>query len=168
MGMLQQDLLQQRVRSMNVKSLVIIAGAVAVGTAAALAGGTSDTTTAKVVIVEVDGGRTADIQMSATGSTTHMKVVGAGAPAAGYRTDFSSTDGRLEVGIAVHDTVTLELSDWPIDEFMYFIEGQVEILDAEGMGRIYGPGDAIVMPKGFSGTWRQLGPLKKIAVVYSP
>ena len=45
--------------------------------------------------------------------------------------------------------------DWPVDEFMYFLEGQVEITNEDGSSRIYGPGDAIVMPKGFNGIWRQ-------------
>ena len=41
------------------------------------------------------------------------------------------------------------------------------IADEEGHSRVYGPGDAFVMPKGFKGTWRQLSPIKKIAVAYT-
>ncbi len=49
---------------------------------------------------------------------------------------------------------------------MYFLEGQVEITNEDGSSKIYGPGDALVMPKGFNGTWRQLGPIKKINISY--
>jgi uncharacterized cupin superfamily protein len=152
---------------MKVHSLFAAAVAVAAGVAT-LAGASPGETSRATGIVEVDPARVADIALSPMQSTPHMKLMGTGDAGAGYRTDFSSADGHLSIGVALHDTVTLELTDWPIDEFMYFVEGQVEIRDAEGRGRIYGPGDAIVMPKGFTGTWRQLGPIKKIAVVYSP
>jgi uncharacterized cupin superfamily protein len=49
---------------------------------------------------------------------------------------------------------------------MLFVEGQVEITDDLGRGKIYGPGDMILMPRGFNGTWRQLGPIRKISVTY--
>jgi uncharacterized cupin superfamily protein len=64
--------------------------------------------------------------------------------------------------------VTLELHDWPVDEFMFIVEGQVEITDASGHSRIYGPGDALVMPRGFTGTWRQLSDIRKMQVSYTP
>ena len=43
----------------------------------------------------------------------------------------------------------------------------LEIKEEEGESKIYGPGDAIFMPKGFNGTWRQLSPIKKIYVSHS-
>ncbi|MNE77536.1 hypothetical protein D3C80_1738570 [compost metagenome] len=50
---------------------------------------------------------------------------------------------------------------------MYIIEGQLEISDEKGNSKVYGPGDAFVMPKGFSGTWRQLSKIKKMTVNYA-
>jgi uncharacterized cupin superfamily protein len=79
---------------------------------------------------------------------------------------FVTTDKRFQVDVSAYDHLTLELKDWPVDEFMYFLEGSVEITDAQGNRRMVKPGDAIVMPRGFHGTWRQLGPIKKIAVSY--
>ncbi|WBX85215.1 cupin domain-containing protein [Sphingosinicella microcystinivorans] len=79
---------------------------------------------------------------------------------------FRSKDGRFSAGLSKYDKLTLELKDWPVDEFMYILEGQLEIGDTKGNVRSYGPGDAFVMPKGFSGTWRQLTPIRKIAVSY--
>ena len=95
-----------------------------------------------------------------------MKVIDGDNPKHGGLSSFTSADGRLQVGLARYSTVTLQLTDWYAHEFMYFLEGQVEITDEDGSSKIYGPGDAIVMPKGFNGTWRQLSTIKKIHVSY--
>lgn len=79
---------------------------------------------------------------------------------------FTSSDGRLVVDVSSYEVMSLETSAWPIDEFMYFLEGEVEIRDAAGHGGVYGPGDAITTPKGWTGTWRQASPITKIAVSY--
>lgn len=39
------------------------------------------------------------------------------------------------------------------DEFYYLIEGSVTIADEDGNGQTYKPGDVIVVPSGFVGTW---------------
>lgn len=86
---------------------------------------------------------------------------------AGESVLYASADKKFVAGVAQYERVTLKLTNWPLDELMVILEGQVEITDTEGRGRIYKPGDVFLMPKGFSGTWRQLGELKKIAVGYS-
>lgn len=117
-------------------------------------------------IVEIDTVQAAALARTPLQGSSHMQVLDAGMPQAGYREDFVSGDGQLAVGVAFHETVTLRLSDWPVDEFMYFLSGRVEITDSSGHARVYGPGDAIVMPRGFSGTWRQLEPLSKVAITF--
>lgn len=81
---------------------------------------------------------------------------------------FESADGRLTAGPALFDKMTLEIDEYPVDEFMYILEGTVEVTDRNGQVDKFGPGDAFVMPKGFSGTWRQLSAVKKYAVSYTP
>jgi len=79
---------------------------------------------------------------------------------------YGTSDGLLNVSVKRYEQVTLELRDWPIDEVMHFISGQVEIVDIDGRSRVYGPGDTIVMPRGFSGRWRQLGTVEMSTVEY--
>jgi len=81
---------------------------------------------------------------------------------------FTSVDGRLTSGPASFEKMTLEVKNFPVDEFMYIIEGELEITDAAGNVNRFGPGDAFVMPRGFTGTWRQLSDIKKFAVTYAP
>ena len=75
-------------------------------------------------------------------------------------------DGKLDVGIYHGLKVTLRINGWPVDEVMVFLEGQVEIINEDSTSKIYGPGDMLVMPKGFVGIWRQLGPIKKANISY--
>jgi len=117
-------------------------------------------------IVQLDPSQLETVEFSAVTDYPFMKVIGGDNPVSGGLTSFQSSDGKLEVGLYRLSQVTLKISNWPVDEFMYFLEGQVEITDEEGSSNIYGPGDAIVMPKGFSGTWRQLSPIRKINISY--
>ena len=95
-----------------------------------------------------------------------MEVIDGDNPEAGSLKSYKSNDGKFNAGLSHYSKMTLRLKDWPQDEFMYFLEGQVEITNEDGSSKVYGPGDAIVMPKGFSGTWRQLSTIKKIHVSY--
>jgi uncharacterized cupin superfamily protein len=119
-----------------------------------------------IAIIDISPAPPADIAEQPVGSYSFMKVIEGDDPSYGARQDFVSTDGKLSVDYSQYTTMTLELVDWPADEFMLFVEGQVEITDRQGRSKTYGPGDMILMPRGFSGTWRQLGPIKKISVTY--
>ncbi len=79
---------------------------------------------------------------------------------------YKSTDKKFDVGITKIDKVTLNFHDWPIDEFVYLIEGQVEITDQDLNVNVYGPGDSIVIPKGFSGVWRQISSVTMVTIFY--
>jgi len=120
-----------------------------------------------VSITDIGIARPAGLDQLPVDDYPFMKVLGCGArPAYGSRDAFFSADRRFNVGYSEYTIMTLELRDWPADEFMYFIEGQVQITDLAGRSKTYGPGDMIVMPKGFSGTWKQLSPIRKISATY--
>ena len=107
------------------------------------------------------------VELKAVEDLTFMQVIDGDNPHHGGLSNFISTDDNFQVGMSTYTKVSLKLTDWPTSEFMYFLEGQVEITDEGGESTVYGRGDAIVMPKGFNGTWRQLSPIKKIHVTYS-
>lgn len=80
---------------------------------------------------------------------------------------FKSLDEKFDVGITKIDKATLNFHDWPIDEFVHLIEGRVEITDKDSNTKTYGPGESIVIPKGFNGVWKQLEPVTMIAIFYA-
>ena len=117
-------------------------------------------------IISLEPSEMENVALDAVTEHPYMQVIAGDNPMAGSLNKFHSNDGEFEVDFYHGSEVTLKLADWPVHEVMYFVEGQVEITDESGAARIYGPGDALVMPKGFSGTWRQLSPIKKISVSY--
>ena len=106
------------------------------------------------------------VKLSAVEDRPFMQVIASDKPVAGGMSSFQSSDGKLDVGFYHGSEVTLQINGWPVDEVMIFLEGQVEITDQDGLSRIYGPGEMLVMPKGFIGTWRQIGSIKKLNVSY--
>ncbi len=47
------------------------------------------------------------------------------------------------------------------DEFFHVLEGRLRITDAAGGAREFGPGDACVIPAGFTGVFEVLEPVRK-------
>ncbi len=136
------------------------------GEADAQAGGESR---AEVIgIVDVATTAPDDVATYPFEDSPRWRVTGSERPQTADRDDFLSADGAFHVGYSQYDTMTLEIDDWPWDELMFLIEGQVEITDRAGVTKTYGPGEIFLMPRGFSGTWKQLGPIKKIAASYGP
>ena len=117
-------------------------------------------------IIDVSTHAPADMEVATVEDDAFATLISGNGPTVGWQTIFASEDNQVMVDYSQYETHTAQLTDWGGDEFMIFIEGQVEITDSDGKSKVYGPGEMIVMPKGFSGTWRQLSPVRKISVTY--
>lgn len=51
------------------------------------------------------------------------------------------------------------------DEFFHVLEGRIRITDEAGNAKEFGPGDACVIPEGFTGLFEVLAPVKKHYVI---
>ena len=58
----------------------------------------------------------------------------------------------------------LKAGNYPVDEFVYVLEGELVTVDADGTRREFRPGDTFVIPKGWAGTWDMKTRFKKIIV----
>lgn len=74
-----------------------------------------------------------------------------------------STDGN-KVALWGSEPGALKATDYPIDEFVYVLEGDVVTTDADGTRHEFHPGDSFVIPKGWVGTWDMKTRFKKIIV----
>lgn len=54
-----------------------------------------------------------------------------------------------------------------VDEFMYFLEGSVTLTSSDGSVQVIHAGDAVTIPKEWTGIWETEG-YTKIYVIYSP
>lgn len=64
---------------------------------------------------------------------------------------------ELSVYILSSETAVNEISNFPIDEFVYFLNGRADISSKDGNAFSFFAGDYIFVPKGFSGKWTNNG-----------
>ncbi|MEQ8515592.1 MAG: cupin domain-containing protein [Chromatocurvus sp.] len=106
-----------------------------------LAGGMFDSP--DTVVTESDGGRILDI------------------------TSLLSSDGRFASGMYRAGKSRFEINEpYGVDEFMYFLEGSVTLTSADGSQQVIEAGEAVTIPKEWTGIWETDG-YTKIWVIYS-
>ena len=76
-----------------------------------------------------------------------------------------SADDKFSFGLWKRD-VQQRHFERPYHEVAYIIEGQVEVTDDEGELHVAGPGDILITPKGSTGYWKNLTPVKKVWGIY--
>ena len=81
---------------------------------------------------------------------------------------FRTPDGKFDAGVyQVAGPHRFDVkADYGVDEFMYFLEGGVTLISVDGKRTEVGAGEAVVIPKGWRGTWESAG-YKKIYVIRS-
>ncbi|MCI4671859.1 MAG: cupin domain-containing protein [Bacteroidia bacterium] len=64
---------------------------------------------------------------------------------------------ELSVFILSSETASNEINDFPIDEFVYYINGRADIKTLDSKTITFYGGDYLCVPKGFSGNWTNNG-----------
>lgn len=82
-------------------------------------------------------------------------------------TTLLSSDGRFASGMYKSGESHFEATEpYGVDEFMYFIEGGVTLTSADGTVQTINAGEAVTIPKEWTGIWDTDG-YTKIWVIYS-
>lgn len=82
-------------------------------------------------------------------------------------TSFLSSDRHFASGMYRSDAVRIEIDEpYGVDEFMYFLEGGVTLTSSDGTVQEVNAGEAVTIPKEWTGTWETEG-YTKIWVIYS-
>ena len=82
-------------------------------------------------------------------------------------TSLKSSDGKLASGMYRAGPSRFEIDEpYGVDEFMYFLEGSVTLTSADGTVQLIEAGEAVTVPKEWTGVWETEGYLK-IWVIYS-
>ena len=82
-------------------------------------------------------------------------------------TTLESSDGRFSSGMYKAGKSRFEIDEpYGVDEFMYFLEGGVTLTSADGTVQQIHAGEAVTIPKEWTGTWETNG-YTKIWVIYS-
>jgi uncharacterized cupin superfamily protein len=80
---------------------------------------------------------------------------------------FYSEDGNLGIGVWESKPGEMIYADLAYDELMYVLDGGLVLTDTQGNTETFGPGEGVVLPKGWSGILAvPEGGLRKIWVSY--
>jgi len=73
---------------------------------------------------------------------------------------------ELIMEIYEDDAATYAVTDpFPFDEFVWVLSGKLILTDARGQVHEFVAGDSLVVPKGFTGTWKMLGNYRELIAV---
>ncbi|MCH8334617.1 MAG: DUF861 domain-containing protein [Proteobacteria bacterium] len=82
-------------------------------------------------------------------------------------TTLLSSDKKFASGMYRSGKSYFEVTDpYGVDEFMYFLEGSVKLTSSDGTVQTINAGEAVTIPKEWTGTWDTEG-YTKIWVIYS-
>lgn len=81
------------------------------------------------------------------------------------RTLFESEDGSMEIGIWECTPGRFSADRTHSAETCHIITGRVEMRRADGEIRRLGPGDLLVLPRGWKGEWRILETTRKLYII---
>ena len=73
---------------------------------------------------------------------------------------------ELIMEIYEDDPATFAIADpFPFDEYVLVLSGKLILTDAGGQVHEFVAGDSLVIPKGFTGTWKMLGNYRELVAI---
>ncbi len=81
---------------------------------------------------------------------------------------FSNPEGTVNAGVWECTACTERIMDYPYDQCCFVLEGSLTITDADGHSETFIPGDAFMIPRGFSGNWAMTERYRNFFVTVEP
>ena len=78
---------------------------------------------------------------------------------------YADQTGQLDAGVWECEPNSHVIEGAPYDEFVYLIDGRIDITDDEGKTETFKAGDSFMMPRGCHCTWDVKEPVRKLYVV---
>lgn len=91
--------------------------------------------------------------------------VQSGDPQERGRSLYVDQTGQLDAGVWECEPNRHVIEAAPYDEFVYLIEGRIDVTDADGGVASYAAGDSFMMPRGCRCVWDVKEPVRKLYVV---
>lgn len=88
-----------------------------------------------------------------------------GTPNETGRSFYADQTGQLDAGYWQCEPNKHVLDPSPYDEFVYLLEGHIDVIDDEGGVETYKAGDSFIMPRGCKCTWDVKEAVRKLYVV---
>ncbi len=81
------------------------------------------------------------------------------------RSFYADQTGQLDAGVWVCEPNRHVIEAAPYDEFVYLLEGRIDVIDDEGAVETFKAGDSFMMPRGCRCTWDVKQAVRKLYVV---
>ena len=78
---------------------------------------------------------------------------------------YADQTNQLDAGVWECEINKHEIAASPYDEFVYLLEGHIDVIDGEGRVESFKAGDSFVMPRDCKCTWDVKEPVRKLYVV---
>ena len=93
------------------------------------------------------------------------EMLRSGEPQERGRSFYADQTGQLDAGVWECEPNRHVIENAPYDEFVYLLEGQVDVIDEDGGVESYRAGDSFMMPRGCKCTWDVKEPVRKLYAV---
>jgi uncharacterized cupin superfamily protein len=93
------------------------------------------------------------------------EMLRSGDPQERGRSFYADQTGQFDAGVWECQPNVHVLEAAPYDEFVYLLEGHIDVIDDEGTVETYKAGDSFMMPRGCKCTWDVKEPVRKLYVV---
>ena len=81
------------------------------------------------------------------------------------RSLYADQTGQLDAGVWECEPNRHVIEAAPYDEFVYLLQGHIDVIDDKGAVQTFKAGDSFVMPRGCKCTWDVKEPVRKLYVV---
>jgi len=118
-----------------------------------------------VAPVTLDRDKTAGLGLTAIPPDAFKDILESGELHMRVATLFAGKDLRVEVFESTPAKTNHRKRPTDGDEFVYVVSGKLILTETNGTRHEYRPGDSLVLPAGYTGTWEMQGNYREIAVV---
>lgn len=118
--------------------------------------------------VRMDQDKMAGLDLIATGGGAYEDILVEGTLAFRVATLFAGEELRVSVFESTPATTDHRTRPLDVDEFVLVLSGKLILTEQDGTAQEFTPGQAVVLPRGYTGTWKMEGNYRELAITAQP
>jgi hypothetical protein len=118
--------------------------------------------------VRMDPDRMAGLDLTSVGPGTYQDILVEGTLEFRVATLFAGEELRISVFESTPATTDHRDRPLDVDEFVLVLSGKLILTEQDGTVQAFTPGQAVVLPRGYTGTWKMEGNYRELAITAQP
>lgn len=115
--------------------------------------------------VRLDAEKMAGLNLTAIGPEPYQDILVAGELNMRVSTLFEGEELRASIFESTPAKTDHRTRSTDIDEFVYVLSGKLILTEPNGTAHEFLPGDALVLPRGYTGTWEMQGNYRELVII---